>query len=87
LFKFWWILMLALLRLILIGFCGTQNRACMLVAQFWWVHVCQINAVQHDFLFYFSLIHIYYQSSFLLLPLLCHASGFSWSYSHLNVFN
>jgi hypothetical protein len=27
-FKFWWFIMLALPRLTLIGFCGTQNRAC-----------------------------------------------------------
>jgi hypothetical protein len=35
LFKFWWFLMSALPRLTLIGFCGAQNRACMLAAVFW----------------------------------------------------
>ncbi len=64
-----------------------RTKPCMLAGVFLVSASVPKRCLSSPFLLYFSLIHIYYRISFLLLPLLCRASGFSWSYSRLSFLN
>jgi hypothetical protein len=67
-------------------FCGAQSLLVGDISFVWWVQVCQNNACHQCSLLYFSLIHIYNQIFFLVIPLLSHRTRYSWNYGHLIFF-
>jgi hypothetical protein len=67
-------------------FCGAQSLLVGDISFVWWVQVCQNDACHQCSLLYFSLIHIYYQIFFLVIPLLSRRTRYSWSYGHLIFF-
>jgi hypothetical protein len=87
LFKFWWFLMLGGITTFNFDWLLWRTKPCMLAGVFLVSASVPKRCLSSPFLLYFSLIHIYYRISFLLLPLLCRASGFSWSYSRLSFLN
>jgi hypothetical protein len=72
--------------MIVFCFCGAQSLLVGDISFVWWVQVCQNDACHQCSLLYFSLIHIYNQIFFLVIPLLSHGTRYSWSYGHLIFF-